>query len=178
MYILSKYEYQKLKTIEDRLESLERTFESRIEINQFLNEIEAELLTYEGYNKETKVRLNELSETLLDRLFSGSCWAHHCIRKGRKKDLIDNMKIVILRTKESLEKNGVFLIEKKKEVEKSLEKREKLEVARALWQRVCEHEDFEDIRDSHDNRSWECLVDLIETGTITEKDLPDYGIFL
>lgn len=166
------------KTLDERVEMYNAVMKSRKDILMFLDTFDAELAMYDEYKKETKVRLNEMANQLLDTLFSISCWAHHSILKGRKKDMIENMKLVSSRTRTNILENEEFLKECKEKLDKDLAEKEKLTNGRLLWKRVCNDPNFEEFKEDRTQREWDCLVDLIESGYITEKDLPDYGVFL
>lgn len=177
-YILNDMIFIKKKTLEEKTIYINEIKKNRETIIDFLNGFEDELDVYESYSKETKLRLHELAEILLTRLFNSSCWAHHCILKGLKKDLIKNMKLVCLRTRESLSKNLEYINREEIRIMESIKRLDKLKEGRELLKRVLEHPDFNDFKDGFDQRQWECMVDLIETGYVSEDQLPEYGITL
>lgn len=177
-YILNDMIFGRKKTIKEKTTYLNEIKSNRKTVIRFLDGFEDELNVYESYSKETKQRLHELADILLKRLFNGSCWAHHCILKGRKKDLIGNMKLVCLRTRESLSKNLEYIKREELRLFETIEHLEKLEKGRSLLKRVFDDPDFNDFREGFDQRQWDCMVDLIETGYVSESELPEYGIVL
>lgn len=144
----------------------------------FMVAFEIELANYDTYTRKTSTRLNEMSQELLNALFKSPCWAHYTIRSSKKRDLIEAMKLIVLRTRENNEKRNAWVLEKESEIKESIAYLKKLEKGYALMQRVYDHPDFDDMREGFDQRQWDCMVDLIETGYVIESELHEYGIDL
>lgn len=176
-YILSEYAYRQLKTEEEKVAAISLCEQDREKVIDVIETIKNNLSPSTPYNKENKADILGFRDLLLETLNGKGNWIGHSLEKCLKKELVGNIHLVCLRTTESLTANHEMLIKWKSDIQKAQAYRKKREDGRKLLERLYNHEDFEDIKESYDQRQWDCLVDLIEDGTVNESNLHEYGIY-
>lgn len=177
-YILSEINYRRAIEIEEKKLLIENIKEEQLRIIKILNEVDSEIKEETIYSKETKERLNFLKDLLIDTLNAKGCWINYALEKCLKRELPSKIKIVCLRTKDSIKENQIKISNYEIKLSEQISESEKRRKGSELLSELYNQEDFKDIKEMFDFRQWECLIDLIETGCVTRKELPEYGINL
>lgn len=177
-YILSKKLYLRIKENRDKHLEIKKIKSEQMSLLLFLDSIENEVNETTNYSKENKVRLNEIKNLLISRLEVKGCWINYALDKCLKKELPSKIRIVALRTRESINENQKEIIKWLDELDISDKESLDRKLGDELMMEIYNNEYYKHIREMFDQRQWDCMVDLIEDGTVKRNELIDYGIEL
>lgn len=174
------YFYSQLNRLKNPVEKLEffRKEDSRIQTIVANLTAMNEMITqrYSVYDKTTKADINFLAERY-KAIFRD--YRSAMIKDSKKVDLPQTLIEVNNRTMKDAQS---FYIESNlvlDQIKKEMDKYAKRQYGEKLLAKIYPQKDeyirsFEKI--SEGVRAWDCLVDLVEDGTITLEGLPEYGI--
>jgi len=175
-YILSKNSYQSKIEIKDKRQSIKNCENNQNIILSKIDLIELEIPEGTIYSKTNKVRLNELKLSLIGVLQAKGCWINYALEKCLKRELPLKIRVVCLRTKESIKANKKMIAEWKIELDKQESESLEKKTGNLLMLEIYNDSNYESIKEMFDQRQWACMVDLIETGTVKRNQLAEYGI--
>lgn len=170
---MTKIEFYKF-SLEERKTYIEKVLKEYPKEIEKLKILQLETESLNEYNKLTKNEINEKIEILTSlKPFVAGIFKSKTLRK---KDYPRILKIQIQRYIEE-NKEHLEMMKKEKELnDKKLEEKEKRISGRNLLEILYKYEEFIEMEKTTPQREWDCLISIIEDGTITKKDLPDYGI--
>lgn len=176
MYILN----QKLKTIKcprEKLNFFLKYEKDKKNLIANLNNLNNYILNkYPTYNKDNRDEIKLISDFYI--LFFKD-YISYMIKNSKKKDLVATL---IKANERIIENNLKFFNESSKlksQLILNVEQFEKRQIGKLILDKIYYQKDnyirsFDSI--SEGVRDWDCLVDLIEDGTIGLTELPSYGI--
>ena len=159
-YILSELTYRKIKTTKEKVAEIQEVLAGQYKAIVYVDSVKEKISNYECYNKANSKEINEIGEDLLDKLFNISCWAHHCILKGKKRDLIENINKVCDRTLQSIKENQEYIHKENIKNEKELLKIIEEYTGQEIEEYVVTKNEYADIlRDTEDgSNDWKKLM--------------------
>lgn len=131
---------------------------------------------YAVYDKTTKVDINALAE-MYKRVFRD--YRSYMIKESKKVDLPKTMieinNRMIKESENFYVEHNTLLGELNKELAVYMKKQTGRKIVTQIYAQKNEYIDSFESR-AEGVRAWECLVAIVEDGTIELKDLPSYGI--
>lgn len=131
---------------------------------------------YSVYDKTTKVDINNLAE-MYKRVFRD--YRSYMIKESKKVDLPKTMieinNRMIKESENFYVEHNTLLSDLNKELAVYIKKQIGRKIASQIYAQKDEYIDSFETK-SAGVRAWDCLIAIVEDGTVELKDLPDYGI--
>jgi len=131
---------------------------------------------YLVYDKTTKADINALAE-MYKRVFKD--YRSYMIKESKKVDLAKTMieinNRIIKESEHFYVEHNTLLSELNKELATYIKKQKGRKIVEQIYTQKDEYVDSFETR-AEGVRAWDCLVAIVEDGTIELKDLPSYGI--
>lgn len=169
---IKKQRASDMKPLLDNLSAQVKDYE-----NKFVDLKELFSTRLANYNSSSRDEIKNIVDGLMSEFKD---YRAHMLNKSKKKDLPETILYICNREFEQAKEAYASIDELNKEYEKYLESSKKRKQGESLAEKIYPLKD-EYIRNSGESiskaiREWDCLIQLIEDGDVTESELIDYGI--